>query len=275
MIRHITVLFLAVTAYVSASTFDWTKANLTLNHAQNSYCDPASYTTRENKNVLAGFVTTYAIYDSDHDTNGYVGYHEGQQTIYVSFRGSESIQNWLDNLDAILTDYPKGDDCEVHKGFYSAEQSCFPDVLAEVQNLKGKYPSYGVMVTGHSLGAALATFTALDLLDSGISNVEMWNYGSPRVGNTNFANYVNTVLPNRARITHHKDMVPHVPMHERFTHYANEWYQPDDNLNVNECFGNEDKDCSYQWHATSISDHLYYLGVHLGQGSEECEYFLN
>jgi predicted lipase len=204
--------------------------------------------------------------DNDHDTHGYIGYTESQKAIYVTFRGSESIQNWISNLDAILTSYPLCNGCEVHKGFYTAEQAVFPAVLSQVNALTAKYPSYSVIVTGHSLGAALATLTAMDLLANKVKNVRLFNYGSPRVGNTDFATYTSTVLVDRNRVTHHKDMVPHAPMHERFTHISGEFYEPDDTITLNTCSGFEDPNCSYQWHITSIDDHLWYLGVTLGTG---------
>mmetsp|Transcript_15226 Transcript_15226/g.28672 ORF Transcript_15226/g.28672 Transcript_15226/m.28672 type:complete len:274 (-) Transcript_15226:324-1145(-) len=259
---------------VSANSYDWSMGNITLYHSQNTYCDPDNYENRTYKDVLAGFIPTYTIYNGDHDVHGYVGYHSGQESIYVAFRGSESIQNWVDNLDAILTDYPLCDGCRVHKGFYNAEQSCYNEVLSAVKSLQATYSSYDVMVTGHSLGGAIATLTSMDLINSGINNVRLWNYGCPRIGDTDFANYANSFISDHHRVTHHKDMVPHVPMHERFTHMDGEWYQPSDDLVIQECFGNEDKDCSYQWHLTSIQDHLYYLGLDLGASDEKCEAFV-
>lgn len=258
-------------------TSDRDLVNLALYHSQNAYCDPATYTTRTYKGVLEGFVPTHALYDKDHDTNGYIGYTSSQSRIYVSYRGSESIQNWIDNLDAVLTDYPLCGGCEVHKGFYKAETSIFNEVLTEVKSLKAQFPSYNVVVTGHSLGAAMATLTAMDLKNAGVTNVKMINFGSPRVGNTDFANWYSSNMESRARVTHHKDMVPHSPMHERFTHISGEWYEPDDSTNpvyVNSCSGNEDSSCSYQWHITSISDHLWYLSLPLGTSDGACDAFL-
>ena len=69
----------------------------------------------------------------------------------------------------------------------------------------------------------MATLTAIDLKESGISPIRMFNFGSPRVGNTAFAEWASTYLTDRNRITHYKDMVPHVPMHERFTHISSKF----------------------------------------------------
>jgi hypothetical protein len=132
--------------------FDWTSGNISLYHSESAYCDPNSYLTRTYKGPLAGFVPTYSIYDAKYDTRGYIGYATSHSTIYVVFRGSSSIQNWLSDLDAVLTPYPLCSDCNVHKGFYVTEQSCYSNVLTQVKNLKSKYPNYSVIVTGHSLG---------------------------------------------------------------------------------------------------------------------------
>lgn len=88
------------------------------------------------------------------------------------------------------------------------------------------------------------------------------------IRNTAFADWASTKLGvTGARNTHHKDMVVHVPMHERFTHHAGEYYE-DPVLSLKECSGNEDSSCAYQWHITSIDDHMLYLGK--AMGSDGC-----
>lgn len=149
-----------------------------------------------------------------------MGYLSSKSQIYVVYRGSTSIIDWLNNLDAILTTYSSCSKCEVHKGFYGAEQAVIGSVISNVQKLIKQFPSYEVVVSGHSLGAALATLTALDLLSAGILNVRLFHFGSPRVGNTAFANYASSKLIDHNRNTHYKDIVPHCPMHERFTHIS-------------------------------------------------------
>ena len=112
-------------------------------------------------------------------------------------------------------------------------------------------------------GAAMATLTAVDLKESGMTPLRMFNFGSPRVGNTKFADWASDYLTDRNRVTHYKDMVPHVPMHERFTHISGEWYEEKDH-SLHECSGKEDDHCSYQWHITNIDDHMHYLNLYMG-----------
>lgn len=184
-----------------------------------------------------------------------------QNSIYVAFRGSTSIQDWLNNLDDLFESYPKCDGCRVHKGFYDAQKSVISTIVTYVSTLKKEKPSYTVVVTGHSLGAAMATLTTVDLMEAGLTPIRTFHFGSPRVGNTDFAEWFSGKVGDRNRNTHYKDMVPHVPMHERYTHHSGEWYE--DPSGLHQCFGLEDPNCSYQWHITSIDDHMHYLGLYM------------
>lgn len=261
----LSVLFVLVTfvlhQFVSAS-YDWATGNTSIWLSAAAYCETNTYSTRTFKGYSTGFVVTNVIDDKAEDVQGYIGYLPSQDSIYVVYRGSTSISDWVNNLDAITTDYNKCSGCSVHKGFYKAEQTVITGVISQVKELRTKFPSYRVVVTGHSLGAAMATLTTLDLMDAGVSNIHMFHFGSPRVGNTAFANYASAKITDRNRNTHHKDMVPHCPMHERFTHHSGEWYEDDSGLH--ECSGLEDNNCSYQWHITSIDDHMHYLGLYVG-----------
>ena len=50
-----------------------------------------------------------------------------------------------------------------------------------------KYPNSKISITGHSLGAAIATHCAVDLMANyNIRNFTLYTYGSPRVGDKTF-----------------------------------------------------------------------------------------
>lgn len=173
----------------------------------------------------------------------------------------------MNNLDWKLVRYDKCKTCRVQRDFHVAEQSVIKDIINHVQALKIKFPSYAVIVTGHSLGAALATLTALDFVSSQITPVRLFTFGSPRIGNAAFANYSSSMILDRYRHTHHRDVVPHVPMRELFTHLSGEWYE-DDAGHLHACTGHEDPHCSYQWSETAIDDHMRYLGLQMGCDGE-------
>lgn len=91
-----------------------------------------------------------------------------------------------------------------------------------VKTLLVKYPGSTISVTGASLGGALAVISSVELQHQTKKVSELYNYGTPRVGNKNFASYVDTAIPTRYRIVYNGDLVPHVPFLELgFRHNAN------------------------------------------------------
>ena len=245
--------------------------------SQDAYCGKAVYLTQHYSGVVAGFVATKIISNLVDDVEGFVGYLPSDKSIYVVFRGSESIRNWITNLTVDKTNYTTFSDCtncQVHSGFYTATKAVYPDVLKEVNRLRGLYPTYAVKTTGHSLGGALAQLTAMELVHSGFS-VSMINFGQPRVGESNYAKYSNTKLPNQYRVVHNKDMVPHNPtstwpLNFYHTRYE-EWEQS--NGVVRQCDASgEDPTCSDSINPVflNVDDHLVYLGLCMGTSCGTC-----
>jgi hypothetical protein len=258
------LLFLAITMFAKAS-FDTNFAKRCVWYSGQAYCDPDDYLSRTYVGDAAGFVPTYQIYNFGDDTNGYIGYNPNYNEIVVVFRGTQSVRNWLDNLTFWKTNYPHCSGCEVHKGFYKTMNKVIDDVKNEVFALKSQFPSYSVTVTGHSLGAALALLTALELRQSGVS-LNMYNFGNPRVGNDEFYDWVKASGDVNYRVVHDNDIVPHTPPNSfGFHHIATEiWEQADGTLKT--CNGSgEDQSCSWGCDAKdySVDDHHWYLGIAL------------
>ena len=283
---------------LSDESFNWPLANITVSLSAEAYCDPETYLERDFSKVspyVKKFKPTYRIQSIEsHDVNGFVGTME--TSIYIVFRGSQSLSNFVDDFD-IRTQEEYCTGCMVHKGFFEATQSVLPGVLEEISRQQAKNPSLeDIVVTGHSLGipafivpvhvlltfhqtymilrtigAALATIAALDLANKGL-HVRLINFGSPRLANSNLAEYISKTLPTRIRVTNHKDPVPHLPLFALgFDHIQGEYYE-DEFAFVHECTGTSDPTCSSQWthmewsriDIPSLNDHLEYLNQHMG-----------
>ena len=182
----------------------------------------------------------------------------------------------ISDLAVVRVDYPYCEGCSVHQGFLHAEQAVYPDILNTVKDLSKTYPSATIVTTGHSLGAALALLTALDLANDGF-RPKVYNYGCPRLFNQAGADFASSSSSSGvtigARRTHYKDMVVHTPMHSLgFVHTSGEVYEtgpssdyPDyPGAPLQSCAGQEDASCSDQWSITSVSDHLLYSGLAMG-----------
>ena len=70
-----------------------------------------------------------------------------------------------------------------------------------------------VLITGHSLGGALATLAMPDILNVLPGNVSptLYNLASPRVGHGDFENYFDSHINVCYRVVNTWDVVPHVP----------------------------------------------------------------
>lgn len=141
-------------------------------------------------------------------------------TVYIVFRGTEiegKLKDIATDINAcpISARYITGDDSsKIHKGFYKAYRSVQKTIFNELEN-HHRYDK--VIVTGHSLGGALATICAIDLklnfryaLET--PDVELFTFGSPRVGNEFYAMLTYFVLNEHCyRFVNAHDPVTMVP----------------------------------------------------------------
>lgn len=104
-----------------------------------------------------------AFYSTSANIQGYTAYFTKENAILVSYRGSADFKNWVYNLNTAITGYPGCSGCAVHLGFYSAFKDVAPLVRPLVDQLKSLYRTAKLIVTGHSLGGAMAILSALDL----------------------------------------------------------------------------------------------------------------
>ena len=86
-------------------------------------------------------------------------------------------------------------------------------------------PSYTIVITGHSLGAAIAAIAAVEIRNAG-SNVDLYTYGQPRIGGSEISDYItNQKKGETFRVTHSDDPVPRLPsIVLGFRHISPEYY---------------------------------------------------
>lgn len=73
-------------------------------------------------------------------------------------------------------------------------------------------PMKSMTLCGHSLGAALATLLALDLVaNTQYKDLALYNFASPRTGDQKFAEVFNRLVPNTYRIANGRDLVTEIP----------------------------------------------------------------
>jgi triacylglycerol lipase len=133
-------------------------------------------------------------------------------TIILAFRGSEpkSLGDWLSDSDCNRVKACGG---RVHEGFWRDWQSIWAEVETTLQQFRDRQQQF--LLTGHSLGGALAMLAGIHLQMCSYAVDGIYTFGTPRVGDRNFALQFNRRLYRHTfRLVNHKDVVPHLPPRE-------------------------------------------------------------
>lgn len=166
-------------------------------------------------------------------------FHEWQDTqvyiwikdrvLYVVFRGSESKEDFLANIDLRRKCAGFGPNILVHNGFRRQFEAIEEKMTVYVLTHKGEYDE--IYFLGHSLGMACATISALfynqyfkeNFDESEIPIMHCHSFGGPRVGNRDFVDFYQKqekLFENTWRVVNYDDPVPRVPISMRFCHIA-------------------------------------------------------
>ncbi|WP_150275674.1 lipase family protein [Paenibacillus tepidiphilus] len=135
---------------------------------------------------------------------------ESEEAIIVAFRGTSSATDWFSDMIASQKRFKYiKEDVLTHRGFTDIYSSARPGILSALRELPAGKSLY---VTGHSLGAALATLCAADVAaNTGHLPPLLYTYGSPRVGDPDFAKAAGSYAAAIFRYANPFDIVVHAP----------------------------------------------------------------
>ncbi|KAM3144303.1 hypothetical protein pb186bvf_003467 [Paramecium bursaria] len=213
--------------------------------------------------LLPEFEQISVIESVQYGALSFIGINQAMKRIIVSFRSTQNLNNFINDLKFMKSQYPC-DGCFVHKGFLETYVDMQSRLLDKIQIIQDQNPSLKLTLTGHSLGGALATLTAIDLELLNIKVDTFYIFGSPRVGNKQFAQFFQQVVrtKQKVRITHHEDIVPHLPpLNLDYQHAIKEIWFSQDFKQYKECQGEEDNQCSNSVWNKSIKDHQSYFNI--------------
>ena len=170
--------------------------------------------------TAAGFTIKFISVDT---TQCLVAHND--KFIVIAIRGTEidnlwgAIADWAVNLELELVKDESGG--KVHEGFRELINQAWPEIAAYVQKIQADGAQRTLWITGHSLGAGLATLAAeraRRVAGFAVSGVYTW--GSPRVGDETFKQkYAEVGLADRTfRFVNNTDIVPKIPPGDAYTH---------------------------------------------------------
>jgi len=134
----------------------------------------------------------------------------------LAFRGTE-VKSWSDikadlNVDSVNAKHTYG---RVHEGFEKEVDKLWSDIRDYIlKQLKGRK----LVITGHSLGASMATIFAARLNTANSTIYVLNTYGSPRVGNEFFKTSLDV---QHYRFVNNSDDVTKIPFyHWGYRHHG-------------------------------------------------------
>jgi triacylglycerol lipase len=131
------------------------------------------------------------------DENKFLGaIYSEKDKMYIIYRGTEGILEELIDIQYPQKEYKK---CLVHQGFLNTYLDFKNKILLALDKLKPKK----IYISGHSLGAALACITSLD-----VESNNVYLFACPRVGNEEFAKKTEHVF----NVQNLADVIPQLPL---------------------------------------------------------------
>ncbi|EPT01111.1 hypothetical protein FOMPIDRAFT_1023431 [Fomitopsis schrenkii] len=192
-------------------------------YASAGYCKPATtlaWNCGANCQGNPRFIPTASGGDGTIEQFWYVGYDPMLDTVIVAHQGTHPqavlplIEDGEVVREALKSSLFPGisPSIHAHSGFANAQAMSAKSVLTAVKTTMSKHRTKKITTVGHSLGAAISLLDTIYLhLQIPSATVTFIGYGLPRVGNQQFANYVDALGLSITHINNKKDPVPILP----------------------------------------------------------------
>ena len=196
--------------------------------------------TNSRKNIHYDWLKSYTephFYSSSKDAQCFVT--TKGDTMYIVFRGTESIRDWLTdaNIIRVPMDLPNVEENKrphVHWGFLRQFRSVQNDLDKEIVEFEKSRMTNdskkekeavsqeklgNIIICGHSLGGAMCSLAGLQFaVTYPRLTVSCYTYGSPRVGCSDFVSLFKKNVSSYKRFVNEDDPVTMIPFAWRFTH---------------------------------------------------------
>ena len=153
----------------------------------------------------AGFVDIVAA--SQNSAQGMLVEHKDY--FCLAFRGTDEINDWIDNINAIAVSQLFG---SFHRGFWNSVQDIWELLYGQYKLKIQEGNRRPLFITGHSLGGAMATIAAAILAHRDVPFTACYTFGQPRAMDKETARIFNVECKSRVfRFHNNNDIVTRVP----------------------------------------------------------------
>lgn len=170
--------------------------------------------------VLHLAAVDHFMLETEHKSFGFVARSTTDPTVVIAaIRGTEKLLEWLIDAEFVPTPFaPVSGAGNVDDGFFSIYKTLtgllpngqpVPSVTAF---LAQQAASGTLVITGHSLGGAVANMLALDVaVNAPVARLELYTLAAPKTGDVEFLNRFTANVPVSYRVFNEPDIVPKLP----------------------------------------------------------------
>jgi predicted lipase len=192
------------------------------------FTPPAGYTlvTKVYADDITDGIPDYMVF-------GYIARSASPNSdVIVAIRGTEGILEWIMDFRFLQTNFPYVNGAgKTEKGFtyfystfHTGPDNTHPRVVEAIRALMSDGTVATLRITGHSLGAALATLLAIDVAGNQVfATPSVYTFASPKVGDKVFAGSFDNFVTDSWRISNRNDLVPQLPFFTGYVHVDAEY----------------------------------------------------
>jgi hypothetical protein len=167
--------------------------------------------------------------NTEKDTQAYLWIKD--KVCYITFRGSSSTQDYMQNIKVLPVEIEHQPDTKVHKGFYEQFLCIKDEIERYLADNSELYRT--VSVSGHSLGGALAQISVPFIREhQPDSFIICHTFGAPRTGNKTFIEWLESTVNEHYRVANKGDIVSAIPIRRIWQHSMHTCIKIDKNDNL-------------------------------------------
>ena len=188
------------------------------------YCDDAEVPNLCCKSYKSFFTSKWTIV-SESSISGYFTYNfilwrsDTYKKYILTFPGTRNkiVELLTEAANIKLVNYNGVDNGIKVVNYFNQVAMAIKDIIwtQQVLNDINKHPTYQFVLTGHSLGAAVASLVLYDAVNRNIiksaNQPALVAYGMPRTGNKNWVVDFNSKIKNVLRVVRNSDVVTNLP----------------------------------------------------------------
>lgn len=189
------------------------------------YLSTIVYYYEDNKDIIDDLLSKYDIINHytevDYKNNTVYGIYSKKNNMIISFKGTSHIYDIFSYINFKQIDDNYNIPGKMHAGYYNnilGNKLCDNILKIIINNINSSIEN--IYITGHSMGGGIATifYSFMKNNTSLNKNIKLVTFGSPKVGDKEFRNYLYNYKDDIIRVINGKDIITYLPLFFKYKH---------------------------------------------------------